>query len=155
LQVVNPLPLHEILDVRAGVVGGKNKKEGVGGYVKGKVFQNTGLFITVIAVATPATPQRAFLMKFGSRQERNDCLGGMRKLLADVQIVDAQTQAGGKEVGSASPFRNHGEGGGSIFKKKEKGAGGLKVYGSGGEKGAKTMVLLSDVHRQLSKERSR
>ena len=45
----------------------------------------------------------------------------------------------------------HGGGGGGGGFETPKSA--TKVYGSGGEHGAKTMVLLEDVHSQLSKER--
>jgi len=211
--VLRPLPLHEILDVRAGaaVVGGARghfsspsksplpKKASSKDFILKKEFQNGGLFMTIVAVATPATPQRVFLLKFTSRQDRNDALSGMRKLLADVQIVNSQAQTAGASggdadadagggggvgggggggrspggsahMGASSPFRSHANehaaASQSIFRKKggKKGAGGdgdamasapvTTVYGSGGEKGARTMVLLSDVHRQLSKERS-
>ena len=148
------LPFHEVLDCRAGCAG---LDDGLLPCAKGKPVDATlesGMFLTLVAVATPNSPSRSFYLRFKTRIERNDMLCGLRKLLADIQIFEGETSAGGAN-GLTSPFRNVSPSMGlSKSYLKAEGVKAKKVYGSGGQKGAKTMVLLEDVRTQLSKERS-
>ena len=161
-KALEALPFHEVLDCRAGCAG---IDDGLLPCAKGKPVDSSlesGLFLTLVAVATPNSPSRSFFLKFKTRVERNDMLCGLRKLLADIQIFEGEESAGGSN-GLTSPFRNVSPatslGLSKSFLKPKKGGAeaqikAKKVYGSGGQKGAKTMVLLEDVHTQLSKERS-
>lgn len=163
-KALEALPFHEVLDCRAGCAG---LDDGMLPCAKGKPVDSSlesGLFLTLVAVATPNSPSRSFFLKFKTRVERNDMLCGLRKLLADIQIFEGEESSGGSN-GLTSPFRNVSPAmslglSKSFLKSKKTGAGAeaqmkaKKVYGSGGQKGAKTMVLLEDVHTQLSKERS-
>jgi len=87
---LEPLPIHEILSVRAGCVGydqsllpstSKSKS-------KGKVSDNkhSSLFLTVGATQTPMATSRVFFLRFKSRAARNNLMMGLRGLLADMQV---------------------------------------------------------------------
>ena len=118
------------------------------------------LFLSIVSVSTPINPQRTILLKFKDTTARNDMLCGLRKMMADAQIFAGREGGQGEQEGIMSPFRNvspnrsiftkKGVTPGKALKKKAR-----KVYGSGGSGGALTMVLLSDVHAQLSRERGK
>jgi len=158
-----PIALHEILDIRAGCIksisANSEKYLDIDMNEIWKEAQldnkNCGQFVTLIATATPATPARYFYLKFKNRGERNDSLCGLRKLIADIQIFD-----GGERVLATSPFRGGGAGRSSsenVVENKKESKTPIKttvVYGAGGQKDAKKMVLLEDVKKQLSKERT-
>lgn len=87
---LEPLPIHEILSVKAGCVGydqsslpsaGKSKS-------KGKVSDNkhSSLFLTIGATQTPMATSRVFFLRFKSRAARNNLMMGLRGLLADMQV---------------------------------------------------------------------
>jgi len=90
-SVINPLALHEILDVKAGCgdfdyfklpqpktskAKGKSKKDNT----------QANLFLTLKASPTPLATSRMYFVKFMSRSSRNDMLNGLRGILADLQI---------------------------------------------------------------------
>mmetsp|Transcript_6672 Transcript_6672/g.19028 ORF Transcript_6672/g.19028 Transcript_6672/m.19028 type:complete len:1577 (+) Transcript_6672:249-4979(+) len=92
---LEPLSLHDILEVKAGCSGydhtelpsstgrtSKTKGKGKGENSKGS------LFITLTASPTPMAETRSYILKFKSRSARNDILHGLRSLLADMQIYE-------------------------------------------------------------------
>lgn len=87
---LEPLPLHEILAVRAGCVGfhqaalpvsGKGRSKGKGGDNK-----HSSLFLTIKATQTPMATSRLYVFRFKSRAARNNLMLGLRGLLANLQI---------------------------------------------------------------------
>jgi hypothetical protein len=87
---LEPLPLHEILAVRAGCVGfhqaalpvsGKGRSKGKGGDNK-----HSSLFLTIKATQTPMATSRLYIFRFKSRAARNNLMLGLRGLLANLQI---------------------------------------------------------------------
>jgi hypothetical protein len=89
---LEPLSLHEILEVKAGCVGFDHSDlpaaSGSKGKGKGKSGENkhSSLFLTLKASPTPVASSRAYILRFKSRSARNDLLIGLRGLLADLQI---------------------------------------------------------------------
>lgn len=92
-SALEPLSLHDILEVRAGCSGydhtelpmtssskSKSKKT-----PKGENKQSS-LFMTIKATPTPLASQRSYIFKFKSRSTRNDIMNGLRSVLADMQI---------------------------------------------------------------------
>lgn len=97
---LEPLSLHDILEVKAGCSGyehtelpsstGRTKSKG-----KGKSDNKQGsLFITLTASPTPMAATRSYIMKFKSRKTRNEVLNGMRSVLADMQINEGVSVSG-------------------------------------------------------------
>jgi len=89
---LEPLSLHDILEVRAGCSGfdhtelptasGKTKKKKDS---KGENKQ-ASLFMTIKATPTPLASSRSYIFRFKSRSARNDVMNGLRCILADMQI---------------------------------------------------------------------
>lgn len=97
---LEPLSLHDILEVKAGCSGydhtelpssaGRSKSKG-----KGKSENRQGsLFITLTASPTPMAETRSYILKFKSRGARNDLLHGLRCVLADMQIFEGVSISG-------------------------------------------------------------
>lgn len=100
---LEPLSLHDILEVRAGCSGydheqlptasGKTKKKKDS---KGTSSENkqSSLFMTIKATPTPVAQSRSYIMRFKSRSARNDILNGLRSVLADMQIHEGVSVSG-------------------------------------------------------------
>lgn len=100
-SALEPLSLHDILEVKAGCSGyehtelpsstGRTKSKSKGG--KGENKQGS-LFITLTASPTPMAATRSYILKFKSRQTRNELLNGLRSVLADMQINEGVSVSG-------------------------------------------------------------
>jgi hypothetical protein len=88
-SAVDPLALHEVLEVTAGCMGythtnlpstskSKDKKD--------PANKHASLFLTLKASPTPVAAARLYILRFKSRSARNDLMNGLRALLADLQI---------------------------------------------------------------------
>jgi len=88
-SAVDPLALHEVLEVAAGCMGythtdlpstskSKDKKD--------PANKHASLFLTLKASPTPVAAARLYILRFKSRSARNDLMNGLRALLADLQI---------------------------------------------------------------------
>jgi len=107
---LEPLSMHEILEVKAGCSGydhtelpsaaGRSKSKD--GKRKSENRQGS-LFITLTATPTPMAATRSYILRFKSRSARNEFLNGMRCVMADMQIhegvniSDLQTSAEAEE----------------------------------------------------------
>jgi len=87
-----PLPLNDILEVKAGCEGydhaqlpSSSSKKGKSSKMKSENMQS-GLFLTIKATPTPMASSRSYFLRFKSRQARNDMLVGLRGILADLQV---------------------------------------------------------------------
>lgn len=100
-SALEPLSLHDILEVKAGCsgydhtelpssTGRSTKSKG-----KGKSENRQGsLFITLTASPTPMAETRSYILKFKSRPARNELLHGLRSILADMQIYEGVSISG-------------------------------------------------------------
>ena len=99
---LEPLSLHDILEVKAGCSGydhtelpstaGRSKGGSKG---KGKSENRQGsLFITLTASPTPMAETRSYILKLKSRGARNELLHGLRSILADMQIYEGISVSG-------------------------------------------------------------
>jgi hypothetical protein len=89
---LEPLSLHDILEVKAGCAGydhtelpsaaGRSKSKSKS---RGENKQGS-LFITLTATPTPMAASRCYILRFKSRSARNELLNGLRSILADMQI---------------------------------------------------------------------
>jgi hypothetical protein len=103
-SALEPLSLHDILEVKAGCSGydhtelpsntGRSSSKPKGG--KGGKSENRqgSLFITLTASPTPMAETRSYILKFKSRPARNDMLHGLRSVLADMQIYEGVSVSG-------------------------------------------------------------
>ena len=101
---LEPLSLHDILEVRAGCSGfdheqlptasgkTKKKKDSKGG--SSAENKQSSLFMTIKATPTPMAASRSYIFRFKSRSARNDILNGLRKVLADMQIHEGVSVSG-------------------------------------------------------------
>jgi hypothetical protein len=99
---LEPLSLHDILEVRAGCTGydhtelptasGKTKKKKDS--KSGSENKQTSLFMTIKATPTPVASSRSYIFRFKSRSARNDVLNGLRSILADMQIHEGVSISG-------------------------------------------------------------
>lgn len=99
---LEPLSLHDMLEVRAGCSGfdhtelpsssGKTKK----GSKKSSKSENkqASLFMTIKATPTPLAASRSYIFRFKSRSARNDVMNGLRCALADMQIKEGVSISG-------------------------------------------------------------
>ena len=101
-SALEPLSLHDILEVKAGCSGydhtelpsatGRASAKAGG---KGKSENRQGsLFITLTASPTPMAETRSYILKFKSRPARNELLHGLRSVLADMQIYEGVSVSG-------------------------------------------------------------
>eukprot|EP00529_Nitzschia_sp_RCC80_P006562 CAMPEP_0113451262 /NCGR_PEP_ID=MMETSP0014_2-20120614/6248_1 /TAXON_ID=2857 /ORGANISM="Nitzschia sp." /LENGTH=1572 /DNA_ID=CAMNT_0000342613 /DNA_START=332 /DNA_END=5050 /DNA_ORIENTATION=- /assembly_acc=CAM_ASM_000159 len=98
---LEPLSMHDILEVKAGCSGydhtelpsaaGRSKSKG--GKSKSENRQGS-LFITITATPTPMAATRSYVLRFKSRSGRNEFLNGMRSVLADMQILEGVSVSG-------------------------------------------------------------
>jgi len=85
-NVLDPLSLNEILEVKAGCDGYDPSELPTKGRAKKLEKNFVNLFLTLKAAPTPIASSRLYFLKFKSRSSRNDLLMGLRGLLADLQI---------------------------------------------------------------------
>jgi hypothetical protein len=102
---LEPLSLHDILEVRAGCSGfdheqlptasGKTKKKTKDSKESSSSEnKQSSLFMTIKATPTPVASSRSYIMRFKSRSARNDILNGLRSVLADMQIHEGVSVSG-------------------------------------------------------------
>lgn len=100
-SALEPLSLHDILEVRAGCSGydhtelpsASGKKSSKKQSTKGENKQ-ASLFMTIKATPTPVASSRSYIFRFKSRSARNDVLNGLRSVLADMQIYEGVSVSG-------------------------------------------------------------
>ena len=87
-----PLPLNDILEVKAGCIGydhaelpSSSSKKGKSSKVKSENMQSS-LFLTIKATPTPMASSRTFFLRVKSWATRNDLLLGLRGILSDLQV---------------------------------------------------------------------
>jgi hypothetical protein len=103
---LEPLSLHDILEVRAGCSGfdhtelptasGKTSKSSskTKGTSSAGENEQASLFMTIKATPTPLASARSYIFRFKSRSARNDTLNGLRSILADMQISEGVSISG-------------------------------------------------------------
>jgi hypothetical protein len=103
---LEPLSLHDILEVRAGSSGydhtelptasGKTKaKKGSKTSKVSKSENKQGsLFMTIKATPTPVASSRSYIFRFKSRSTRNDVMNALRSILSDMQIREGVSVSG-------------------------------------------------------------
>jgi hypothetical protein len=89
-----PLPLNDIIEVKAGCVGfdsadlpSSSSKKGKTSKVKAENLHSS-LFVTIRATPTPMATARSYFLRLKSRSARNDLLTGLRGILADLQVLE-------------------------------------------------------------------
>jgi len=87
-----PLPLNDILEIKAGCVGfdhaqlpSSASKKGKSSKVKSENMQSS-LFLTIKATPTPMASSRSYFLRLKSQSTRNNILTGLRGVLADLQV---------------------------------------------------------------------
>jgi len=142
-----PLPLNDILEVKAGCVGfdhaqlpSSSSKKGKSSKVKSENMQSS-LFLTIKATPTPMAPSRSYILRLKSRSTRNDILSGLRGILADLQIHEgisiSQLQTSAAAQGRRMPGASHKNAGPNPFLSKN----------------SNIMVPLGEVHDLINRER--
>jgi len=108
---LEPLSMHDILEVKAGcsgydhtelpsAVGRTKSKDG-----KRKSENRQGsLFITIKGTPTPMAATRSYILRFKSRSARNEFLNGMRCVLADMQIYEGVSISGLQSSAEAEAY---------------------------------------------------
>jgi hypothetical protein len=106
---LEPLALHDILEVHAGCSGydhaelptssGKTSKSSSSSSKSKKSptkaeNKQSSLFLTIQATPTPVASTRYYIFRFKSRSARNDVLNGLRSALADMQIHEGVSISG-------------------------------------------------------------
>lgn len=104
---LEPLALHDILEVRAGCSGfdhtelptatgkTKAKKGSKTSKVVSKSENKQGsLFMTIKATPTPIASSRTYICRFKSRSARNDMVIALRSILSDMQIKEGVSVSG-------------------------------------------------------------
>jgi hypothetical protein len=103
-SALEPLSLHDILEVRAGCSGfdhtelpassGKTKAPKTKTKTKSNENKQSSLFMTLKATPTPLASARSYIFRFKSRSARNDVMNALRGLLADMQIKEGVSISG-------------------------------------------------------------
>ena len=102
---LEPLSLHDILEVHAGCSGydhaelpsssAKPTKKTSSKKTTSKAEnKQASLFMTIQATPTPVAASRSYIFRFKSRTARNDALNGLRSMLADMQIHEGVSISG-------------------------------------------------------------
>lgn len=143
---LEPLPLHEILEVKAGCVGFEQTELPSATSSKSKSRsksdnKQSSLFLTVKATQTPMASSRFYYMKFKSRSARNELMLGLRGMLGDLQIHEGVSVSSMHTPGQPEPPN----------------AGGRQVHPHAVEMSPMAngdiMVPLSEVHKVIDQER--
>mmetsp|Transcript_38950 Transcript_38950/g.66467 ORF Transcript_38950/g.66467 Transcript_38950/m.66467 type:complete len:373 (+) Transcript_38950:70-1188(+) len=142
-----PLPLNDILEVKAGCVGfdhaqlpSSSSKKGKSSKVKSENLQSS-LFLTIRATPTPMASSRSFYLRLKSRSTRNDLLTGLRGILADLQVHEGVSISQIQTPAAAQARRMPGSA--------HKNAGANPFLGKRGD----IMVPLGEVHDIINRER--
>jgi hypothetical protein len=105
-SALEPLSLHDVLDVRAGCSGydhtelpsssGKTKasKSKKSSSKTDSENKQASLFMTITATPTPLAATRSYIFRFKSRSARNDVMNALRSILADMQIHEGVSISG-------------------------------------------------------------
>jgi myosin-5 len=100
-SALEPLSLHDILEVKAGCSGFDHTElpsaAGRAKSSKGKTKSENrqgSLFVTLTATPTPLAASRSYILRFKSRSARNDLINGLRSVLADMQIHEGVSVSG-------------------------------------------------------------
>jgi hypothetical protein len=105
---LEPLSLHDILEVKAGSSGydhtelptaaGKSSKTKKGSKSSSKVSKSenkqSSLFMTIKATPTPVASMRSYIFRFKSRSARNDIMHALRCVLSEMQIKEGVSVSG-------------------------------------------------------------
>lgn len=142
-----PLPLNDILEVKAGCAGfdhallpSSSSKKGKSSKVKSENLQSS-LFLTIRATPTPMASGRSYFLRLKSRVLRNDLLNGLRGILADLQVHE------GVSISQIhTPAAPQGR---RMSVAAQKNAGANPFQGQRGD----IMVPLSDIHDIINRER--
>jgi len=104
-SALEPLSLHDILEVKAGCSGydhtelpaaatkSKSKTKTKKSAPKAE-SKEVNLFMTIKATPTPLAHSRSYIFRFKSRSARNDVMNGLRSILADMQIKEGVSISG-------------------------------------------------------------
>jgi len=141
-----PLPLNDILEIRAGCVGFDHANLPSASSKKGKTKiksenMQSGLFLTIKATPTPMAASRSYFLRLKARSTRNDLLGSLRGVLADLQVKEGisvshiQTPAAAQHA-RRMPGAAHKNAGNPFMSNRDD-----------------VMVPLSDVHDLINRER--
>jgi hypothetical protein len=143
-----PLPLNDILEVKAGCVGfdhaelpSSSSKKGKSSKVKPENMQSS-LFLTIKATPTPMASSRSYFLRFKSRSTRNDLLTGLRGILSDLQVHEGVSISQIHTPAAAQQARR-------MTVSAQKNAGPNPFMGKRGD----IMVPLSEVHDVINRER--
>jgi hypothetical protein len=92
-SALEPLSLHDILEVRAGCSGydhselpGTTAKKSTKKSAPKNDNKQASLFLTIKATPTPVASSRSYYLKFKSRSKRNEVMFSLRSILAEMQI---------------------------------------------------------------------
>ena len=106
---LEPLSIHDILEVQAGCQGyDHNELPTAASSSKTKTKKKPDkktenvqghLFLTVKATPTPVAHSRSYIFRFKSRSARNDVLYGLRSVLSDMQIKEGVSISGLQTAG--------------------------------------------------------
>lgn len=143
-----PLPLNDILEVKAGCVGfdhaelpSSSSKKGKSSKVKSENMQSS-LFMTIKATPTPMASSRHYFLRLKSRSTRNDLLSGLRGILADLQVHEGVSISQIQTPAAAQHARR-------MPGSAHKNAGPNPFMGKQGD----IMVPLTEVHDLVNRER--
>lgn len=142
-----PLPLNDIIEVKAGCVGfdhaelpSSSTKKGKSSKVKSENLQSS-LFLTIKATPTPMASSRSYFLRLKSRSTRNDLLSGLRGILADLQVHEgvsiSEIQTPAAQNARRMPGSAHKNAGSNPFQGKH----------------TDIMVPLEEVHNLINRER--
>jgi len=158
-SLIDPLALHEILEVKAGSFGFDSYELPTPGKAnvkaKGSDGKHASLFLTLKASPTPVASSRFYFVKFKSRSARNDLLNGLRGLLADVQIHEGVSVS---TIYSPNKEQNSGNSRGSTRRmpnanSKEAHNNVAQIEEPKQTNKPEILVPLSEVHKALNRER--
>jgi len=143
-----PLPLNDIIEIKPGCVGfdhaelpSSSTKKGKSSKVKSENMQSS-LFLTLKATATPMALSRSYFLRLKSRSTRNDLLGGLRGILADLQVHEGVSISQIQTPAAAQQARR-------MPGSAQKNAGPNPFLGKRGD----IMVPLAEVHDLINRER--
>lgn len=143
-----PLPLNDILEVKAGCMGfdhaelpSSSTKKGKSSKVKSENMQSS-LFLTIKATPTPMASSRSYFLRLKSRSSRNDLLTGLRGILSDLQVHEGVSISQIQTPATAQQARR-------MPGSAHKNAGPNPFMGKRGD----IMVPLKEVHDLINRER--
>lgn len=151
-NMLEPISLHDVIDVKPGCVGFDSNELPVLRSKTGRIAskgenKHSSLFMSISASPTPLASQRSVFVRFKTRAARNDTLMNIRRLLADLQLSEG---LGVSSIHAASPksqtrmgYVSHGA----------DSNGASLPNGLQNKDPENIMIPLSLVHQELDKER--